>query len=306
MNDLRLRSRAPILGTLLPSAASLPTFKGAWAMDLSAHADVMDAIKAGPKPEDLPRIKARMANGPVWGSDANGMTPEYFDPLFDSYVMPNGIGIINIVGPQFARAFWFLQGYDMHRAAFREMAMRENVTKVIVRIDSPGGDVSGLADMCADLRALRDVKDVIIVIDRMACSAAQAIAAQGTLVVCPEDGTMGHAGVWIEHVDYSEAMAKEGIRPTYYSRGRYKLFFAGDIPKQVETDEVYNLMAGLAYDSLLEMIELGREGKMDKQDIKNTEARLYHGRSDGSLPDVVEVGFADEIGTFDDVMEMVG
>ncbi|MGE3075480.1 MAG: S49 family peptidase [Dehalococcoidia bacterium] len=91
-------------------------------------------------------------------------------------------------------------------------AVREpSVKGILIDVDSPGGDVYGLTEMAARIRAARGTKPIIAVANAEAASGAYWLASQADEVVITPSGQMGSIGVIYVHRDLTAAAAKQGV-----------------------------------------------------------------------------------------------
>lgn len=134
----------------------------------------------------------------------------------------SAVAVLCIDGPlaQREQETWcgYVQGYDGIASRLRECLTDPQVGAVVLRVDSPGGDVAGLEDAVAQMRA--DVaqagKPVLCQVDQMAASAAFwlacAVATGG--VYLSSAGMVGSVGVLAVHVSEARALEAEGLDVT--------------------------------------------------------------------------------------------
>lgn len=229
--------------------------------------------------------------GDLWESDE----PE-FDEYWDPHLRESGVGVLPVRGLLFTRSFYGMCGYDRLIAAGWAMVADPRCSVIVMPIGSPGGMATGIWRMCDAIRKWREVKPVITIADDMVCSAAEAIASQGSLTFTNRDAERGHLGNWVAHDDMSAMFRAIGIDRKYYFRGANKVFFADDIPRSESTDTVLNASADYLYDMLCEIVALGRtyDGRtMTADQVKATDAMIYHGAQ------AIDIGLADRAETDD-------
>lgn len=132
---------------------------------------------------------------------------------------PRGVSEVRIFGPLSQRGSdydcGFGDGYDALEARIAEAVSDPDTRALVVRIDSPGGDVAGLEQAVGRMRAVlaRSGKPCAVYVDELAASAAywiaSALATAG--IVVPESGGVGSIGCIAAIVDETGALAKEGI-----------------------------------------------------------------------------------------------
>lgn len=288
------------------SSAWAITPAGLESLDVMARSGIVESLQAYAAAHDPNAIAARSAHMRA------SMLVDYedddcwwFDPYCDAHVRPSGIGILPIRGPLFDRGWACYQGYDQIIAACQEfeaqyharLELRDtpDLIAVVIPIESPGGLCVGLLDCCDAVRRLRELVPVYTVADREACSAAEAIAAQGTLSYCTRDSLRGSLGARMTHIDYSGHLAKEGENVQHFVSGRYKTAGAGDVPRSPETVELFTDFTGKWAELFRGMMFDGRG--MTPQAFDATEARIYHGA------DAVDVGLCDAVLTLNELLE---
>lgn len=128
------------------------------------------------------------------------------------------------------RPCWGICGYDGLRQAFLTAQHDAAVERIAVLYNSPGGAVSGVFDLADTMFETRGVKPVWAILDESAQSSAYALASAADKVIVPRTGAVGSIGVYIMHVDVSEALAKAGIKVTFVKKGELKVDGKSEIP----------------------------------------------------------------------------
>lgn len=90
----------------------------------------------------------------------------------------------------------------------------DEITSIVLQIDSPGGDVNGTELLGDIVRASQ--KPVVAYVQGMAASAAYWVASQAREIIMESETSteVGSIGVLAVHVDASEYYAKEGLKVT--------------------------------------------------------------------------------------------
>lgn len=187
-----------------------------------------------------------------------------------------------------------LLGYnDLAAAAERAMADTD-VHAVLLAFDSPGGEVQGAFEFHDRLRALRGIKPLIGIADGLAASAAYLAAAALDEFAVTKTGYAGSIGVVMRHVDFSAALAQDGVRVTHIYAGDHKV--DGNqfepLPAAVRAD-LQAEVDGL-YQMFVDAVAAGR--RMDPDAVRKTQAQTYRG------PAAVAAGLADRISTTDQLI----
>jgi len=172
-----------------------------------------------------------------------------------------------------------------------------NVAAILLDIDSPGGESSGVFDLADRIRAATAIKPVWAVANDMAFSAAYALASAASRLIVSRTGGVGSIGVIAMHVDQSVKDQQDGIA--------YTAVFAGDRKNDLNphapiTGEAQSFLQGEVnriYD--LFATTVAKHRGVGVNTIKSTQAALYFGA------DAVASGLADDVGTLDDAIKQI-
>jgi capsid assembly protease len=187
-----------------------------------------------------------------------------------------------------------LTSYASLAAQLNAALASPEVAAILLDIDSPGGESSGVFDLADRIRAATQVKPVWAVANDMAFSAAYALASAANKVFVSRTGGVGSIGVIAMHVDQSVKDAQDGVR--------YTAVFAGDRkndlnPHQPISDQAHaQLQAEVNRIYGLFVETVARHRGLEPSAVRDTEAGLFFGQA------AVGIGLADAIGTFDDAL----
>lgn len=212
----------------------------------------------------------------------------------------DGVAIIPVLGSLINRGGWLdamsgITSYEKLKFQIAAAARDNDVTSIILDIDSPGGEAVGAFEVGDVVHQAAQVKEVVAIVNGMAASAAYAVAAGANRIITTSSGISGSVGVVMLHADYSVALANKGVKPTLIHAGARKV---DGNPYQPLTDGVKaELKAEIDrfYDLFVTSVAVGRAG-MTEDAIRATEARTYIGA------DAVAVGLADAVGSFESVL----
>ena len=171
------------------------------------------------------------------------------------------------------------------------------VAAILLDIDSPGGESSGVFDLADRIRAATAIKPVWAVANDMAFSAAYALGSAASRLFVSRTGGVGSIGVIAMHVDQSVKDQQDGIA--------YTAVFAGDRKNDLNphapiSGEAHSFLQGEVnriYD--LFATTVAKHRGMGVNTIKSTQAALYFGA------DAVASGLADDVGTLDDAIKQI-
>ena len=148
------------------------------------------------------------------------------------------------------------------------------VKSILLHIDSPGGTVDGTQTLENIIKEAAEIKPVVAFADGMMASAAYWVGSAASEIVASSDtAQIGSIGVVTTHTDVSEAEAKDGIKTTEISAGRYKRIASQHAPLSAEgaeilqahVDQLYTIFVdavaenrGVSVDTVLEDMADGR------------------------------------------------
>lgn len=216
------------------------------------------------------------------------------------YGVQNGTAIVPVIGSLVNRGSWIgansgMTSYEGLSAQLRDAADDPEVSAVLLDIDSPGGEATGMFSLAEQIRQIGQTKPVVAFVNDMAASAAYGIASAANQIVVSPTSIVGSIGVVMTHMDRSKQMERSGVKPTLIYAGAHKVDGNpfGPLSETVQADLQGEVMK--FYDQFVALVARGRPG-MSEQAIRNTEARTYIGQ------DAIDNGLADRIATLDEVL----
>lgn len=217
-------------------------------------------------------------------------------------VTRNGTAIIPIQGTLVRRAGWLdavsgMRSYESIRGDLALAMASSDVSRVLLDIDSGGGEVNDCFDLCDVIYAARKLKPVYAFANDYAFSAAYAIGSAAQQLNVTRVGGVGSIGVICVHCDQSEFDAKIGVKYTAIYAGDHKNDFSSHEPlgkdvkadAQKEIDRIYGMFAG----------QVARNRNMSESVVRDTQARLFYG------DEGVSAGLADAVSTFDEFLASI-
>lgn len=129
----------------------------------------------------------------------------------------NGVGIITVSGPMMRRP----DEYQLRRGAAptdhltglaREALARPDVRSVLLRFDTPGGQVSGTAEFADAVGALAAAKPTVAFTDSLLASAGYWVASQTGMIVATPSAQIGSIGVYGALIDMKGLFDKFGLK----------------------------------------------------------------------------------------------
>jgi signal peptide peptidase SppA len=263
----------------------------------------LDAALARPAmldPRALDEVRAARGFRPRSARPAGAIASSTQDSVLLSG--PNDdVAIVDVQGPLAQRAWscWMFEGdgYDAITARVHAALAEPKANAVVLRVDSPGGEVAGCFEAVRAIRAAAKAssKPLVVYVDELAASAAYALASAADEIVLPESGCAGSIGVIVTMVKRDKQLERDALSVHVITSGKRK---ADGHPGVAATDdELAAIQAEV--DTLAQLfaehVAIGRGG--DAAKWLGLEAGCFFGA------DAVSHGLADRVGGFDVAVE---
>lgn len=192
------------------------------------------------------------------------------------FAFASGVAVIPVTGlllNRFGQSYGSITGYNFIRSQFNQAIADDDVTGIILDVNSYGGEAAGCFELSEDIRKGRAKKPVLAMIDSNCYSAGYAIASAASRVVCIPSGGAGSIGVVMMHTDMSKLLDEWGIKVTYIFESDHKV---DGNPYEVLPDSVRaNLQASIhkSYERFVSLVAANRG--MDAQAVRDTKSRIY-------------------------------
>jgi ClpP class serine protease len=247
-----------------------------WALDLQAAESwiIKASLAAGPGP----------ARGP--GSYRIGDT-----------AIVNVTGILTSHGGGIFDLLFGGSSYDSIRAAVTGALEDPPVRSILLTVQSPGGEASGLPDLLAFLRQARQTKPIAAFAE-MALSAAYAIASTASPggFYVSQDAATGSIGAIALHLDRSRQLEQEGLAVTHFTAGRRKADMSPFKPLSGAGAQAVQHMVDHSYELLVVGVGANRPA-LGEMGARMTEAAIYHGAEGVAAGLADSVLSVDQLGT---------
>jgi capsid assembly protease len=232
------------------------------------------------QPEGLQALLMRVTSGAPFG-------------LPKSQLKSSGgkISVIPIHGVLTRDDPWAGTTYKSIADAAEKAASDPSIKSIVLDVDSPGGEVTGLPETASILAQVAKAKPVHAMVDGNAASAAYWLTSQANHITMSPSAEVGSVGVRMMHVDVSKALSDAGIKVTELSSGDFKTEWSPYAPptKAATADMQAKLVT--AHNDFLAAVRSGR-GMRTTPTI--TKARYGEGRM-FSAQEAVGHGLADAV-----------
>ena len=206
---------------------------------------------------------------------------------------------------------------DVIKAQLKHAEEDHKVEAVILKVDSPGGEVLASDDISRAIAEFQQEKHagkpVIASMGGLAASGGYYVSAPCRLIVANELTITGSIGVIMSTWNYRGLMDKVGIRPFTFKSGKFKDMLSGSRePDDIAPEEIemVNKLITETYNKFKSVVAAGRGHAMEQNQKEKHEYRAlvdnWREYADGRIlsgREARELGFVDQLGDFDKAVE---
>jgi protease IV len=205
-------------------------------------------------------------------------------------------------------------GYNLAeviKAQLKRAQEDPHVKAVILKVDSPGGEVLASDDIYRTLAEFQEQsgKPVVASMGNLAASGGYYVSAPCQWIVANELTLTGSIGVIMHSWNYRGLMDKVGVRPEVYKSGKFKDMLSGDRnPNEIPAEEREMLQALIdeTFAKFKKVVGDGRKRSHDKNKDRKEKGRPlaqdWASYADGRVlsgSEAWRLGFVDELGDFE-------
>ncbi len=239
--------------------------------------------------------------------------PPLYEVLLEDRRSPHKIAVIPLEGLIYGGYVGTGESSPVEQLArqFKRAAEDPRVRAVILRINSPGGEVLA-ADEIA--RAVADFQDqtgkpVVAVLEGLAASGGYYVAAPCRWIVAHELTLTGSIGVILRGYNYRGLLDKVGVRPLVFKSGRFKDMLSGSKAESEIAPEETQMVQALVDENFRRFKQVVAEGR--GQAARRNEGRgrrlsdTWEELADGRVltgRQAYDAGYVDELGGFQTAM----
>ena len=186
-------------------------------------------------------------------------------------------------------------------------AQDKSVKAVILKVDSPGGEVLASDDIYNLIKNFQrnNSKPVVASMGSLAASGGYYVSAPCQWIVANELTITGSIGVIMHGYNYRGLMDKVGVRPEVYKSGKFKDMMSGEKKEGETSEEERQMLQALINETFGKFKKIVAEGRNEAR-RKNSKGQALASNweefADGRIlsgKQALELGFVDELGNFD-------
>lgn len=186
---------------------------------------------------------------------------------------------------------------DRFKKQLEQATENEEVKAIVLRINSPGGEVTASDTIYNAIQLANAKKPVVVYMDSVAASGGYYAACGASEIMANETTMTGSIGVIISTINYRELFGKVGLESQVFKSGKFKDLLSGGREMRPEEADLVQEMVMETYDKFVGIVAEAREipvGKL-KKDI--ADGRIFSGAK------AKEVGLVDETGYIEDAYD---
>jgi capsid assembly protease len=195
-------------------------------------------------------------------------------------------GVLSKDGPA-----WYGSNYEDIADAAEKAAANPSVSRIVLAVDSPGGEVTGLPETAQVLAQVARVKPVSAIVEGQAASAAYWLTSQASDISLTPSGEAGSVGVRMMHTDVTKSLQDQGIKVTELFSGDFKNEWS---PFSTLTDGAKEDMQSRLDDVHNDFINAVAKGRGARATADSRRSRFGEGRM-LSATDALKAGMVDRL-----------
>ncbi len=202
---------------------------------------------------------------------------------------------------------------EVVKAELRRALEDDDVKAVILKVDSPGGEVLASDEIyraIAEFQKRKNGKPVVASMGDLAASGGYYVSSPCRWIVAHELTITGSIGVIMHSWNYRRLMDKVGVLPEVYKSGQFKDMLSGERePDQVTPQEREMLQALIdeTFGRFKTVVAEGRKWARQKNgDAGTALSPVWANYADGRVlsgTEAYKLGFVNQLGTFEDAVE---
>ena len=201
---------------------------------------------------------------------------------------------------------------DIIRAQLDHAKEDDRVKAVILKVDSPGGEVMASDQINRAIKEFQEKsgKPVVCSMGSLAASGGYYISAPCRWIVANELTITASIGVIMETLNYRTLMNKVGVEPVVYKSGKFKDMLSGFRSTNEIPPEEHAMVQKLITDTYDKFKDVVRDGRAQAHVLNKKDgmplAPDWESYADGRVlsgADALKLGFVDQLGDFNDAVK---
>ena len=232
---------------------------------------------------------------PLFGVDTSSIGLPYLEKFGNTAVLTLAGSMVNSYDWWHPYAVGHVVSYDAMKDAVNILVAAQDVSRVIVRIESGGGMVSGLDSTAKYMRKLLHTKNVVVHTDTAALSAAYWMASSFPRIVASPMAQIGNIGTMALIPDLSGMYDKMGVKFHLFKAGKEKGYGISETEFTEEEKEFFQSHVEKSNNFFLTHVSTHRNLLMSETDTWAEAQTFFAGEAKA-------VGLVDEVATLEELI----
>ena len=183
---------------------------------------------------------------------------------------------------------------DGIQRALEQAADDKNVKAIVLRVNTPGGEVTASDNLYNAVRKAAAKKKVVVYMDSIAASGGYYLACGASKIVANETTLTASIGVIIQTINYSQTFDKVGLQTLTFASGKFKDTLSGGRPMREDERQYIQSLVSSMYDKFVGIVAQAR--KIDEAELRNgvADGRVVTGKQ------ALEYKLVDQLGYIED------
>jgi len=171
-----------------------------------------------------------------------------------------------------------------------------DVKAILVRINSPGGEIMASDMLYHEIKKAADQKPLVVFMESMAASGGFYAAMGSEFIMANELTLTGSIGVIVQPIPYDQLGEKIGVKFNTFTSGPNKAMFGGAKPITPEQASIIEGIIEAGYTRFLDIVGKSRDLEPDFLKQKLADGRVLTGQQ------AKDAGLVDELGYLEDAI----
>ncbi|MBL9152673.1 MAG: signal peptide peptidase SppA [Verrucomicrobiales bacterium] len=186
---------------------------------------------------------------------------------------------------------------DQVKAELKQALENDDVKAIVLRVNSPGGEVTASDTIYEAIRLANEKKPVVVYMDSVAASGGYYAACGGTEILANETTMTGSIGVIISSLNYRELFGKVGLQFQVFKSGEFKDLLSGSREMNPAEAALIQEMVMETYDKFVGIVSEARDIPVEKLKNGIADGRIFSGAK------AKEAGLVDATGYIEDAYD---
>ncbi len=210
--------------------------------------------------------------------------PPKKEVIADEILLQDGtskkIAQIDIEGVIMSSAVRGLSMVDEIKGLIEHAVSDEEVAAIVVRVNSPGGEVTASDVLYNAVKKAAAKKPVVIYMDSIAASGGYYLACGGDHIIANPTTLTGSIGVIIQTINYKEMIDKVGVSMMTFKSGQFKDMLSGSREITPAESSYVNSLVMESYERFLGIVSEARNIPVEQlRGTPNVDGRIYSGKT---------------------------